>query len=88
MSAKDKQQNDFSDLSHVDAVALVANTAIVARDSGHNVQVKVASIKGERGIVIFMPGYHMVDGRVLPLVANPLVANEEDENDVSGTSGN
>jgi hypothetical protein len=75
MSAKSKI--DFSDLSEVDAVRLVANSAVVARESGHNVVVKTASISGKKGILIFMPGY-VYDGS--DIVANkeelPLVAEE------------
>ena len=73
MSAK--KQNDFSDLSEVDAVRLVANTAIVAKESGHNVVVKVATIGGEVGVLVWMPGYTFQAGEI---VANlPLGASEE-----------
>lgn len=73
MSAK--SNIDFSDLSEVDAVRLVANNAVVAKESGHNVSVSVANRNGQIGIFIWMPGYTVVNGEI---VANlPLVASEE-----------
>ena len=58
-------KNDFSDLSPQDAVGLVANTAIVARDSGHEVEVANASRGGVAGIFVWLPGWRMVDGRIV-----------------------
>lgn len=52
-----KRKIDFSDMSEVDAVRLVINNAVVARDSGHGVAVKSATIKGEQGILVWVPGY-------------------------------
>lgn len=66
---------DFTDLSEVDAVRLVANTAVVAKESGHNVMIKVATIGGQVGILVFMPGYTFADGEIVAKL--PLVANEE-----------
>lgn len=56
MSAKNDQA-DFRDISELDAVTLVANTATVAANSGHNVVVANATRRGERGILVWMPGY-------------------------------
>ena len=73
---KQKKKQDFSSLSRFDAAALVANTALVARDSGHEVVVRHAKVQGEQGILIFIPGFELVDGN-LSLVAT--VAEPEPE---------
>lgn len=64
MSQSKKPKTDFSDLAEHDAVALVTNTAVVAKQSGHGVVVRHARIEGQRGILVFMPGYELVEGRV------------------------
>lgn len=61
-SKKQKKKPDFSSLSRFDAVAMVANTALVAREGGHSVTVRHARIEGQRGILIFIPGFELVDG--------------------------
>jgi hypothetical protein len=66
MSKSDKQV-DFKDLVTHDAIALVTNTAVVARDSGHPVKVAVANYQGSWGILVWMPGYHMVNGAVVAI---------------------
>ena len=63
MSTKNKQA-DFSDLSTHDAIALVTNNAVVARQSGHPVTVSHATIEGQKGIVIWIPNYVLADGRI------------------------
>lgn len=65
-------------MSRFDAVALVANMALEVRDAGHDVIVRHALVSGNRGILIFMPGFELIDGN-LRLVANEaidLVAEE------------
>lgn len=52
-------------------VALVANTALVAKDSGGPVEVRHARISGNRGILIFMPGFELLDGRVSRVATEP-----------------
>ncbi len=64
MSQSTKPKADFSDLAEHDAVAIVMNTAVVARNSGHPITVQHARIQGQRGILIFIPGYELVGGRV------------------------
>ena len=56
-------------MSRFDAVALVANTALEVREAGHDVVVCHAAISGNRGILIFMPGFELIDGN-LRLVAS------------------
>jgi hypothetical protein len=69
-SAKqEKKQSGLSRLSRFDAAALVANTAVEVREGGHNIVVKHARVQGEQGILIFIPGFELVDGD-LRLVAN------------------
>jgi hypothetical protein len=70
MSAKkSKSKVDFSDMSTYDTVNLVINTGIVARDSGHPVRVSTARVKGVGGLMIWIPGYTMIDGQVRRLAA-------------------
>jgi hypothetical protein len=68
MSQSTKPKADFSDLAEHDAVAIVMNTAVVARDSGHPITVQHARIQGQRGILIFIPGYELAEGRVQRVV--------------------
>lgn len=56
-------------MSRFDAAALVANTALEVRDSGHNVIVRHARVQGQAGILIFIPDFELIDGN-LRLVAN------------------
>lgn len=62
-----KTQPDFSDLSSLDAVSLVVNTAVIAKKSGHPVMVGHTSHNDLSGIVIFIPGYRNEDGQIRPL---------------------
>lgn len=64
MSPSRKPKVDFSDLAEHDAITLVTNTAVVAKQSGHPVIVRHARIGGQRGILVFMPDYELVAGRV------------------------
>lgn len=63
MSAK--KQIDFSDMSERDFVAMLMNTAIVGRESGHEVVVKNGRFSDQPGILIVLPGYRYEDGRVV-----------------------
>ncbi len=63
MSAKDKI--DFSDMSERDFVAMLMNTAVVGRESGHGVAVKNGTFNKQPGILIVLPGYRFEDGRVV-----------------------
>lgn len=51
-------------MSRFDAVALVTNMALELRDVGHNVVVRHAAVSGQRGILIFMPGFELIDGNL------------------------
>lgn len=64
---------DFGHLSRFDAAALVANTALKVRDSGHAVIVRHAKVLGEQGILVFIPGFELIDGDL------KLVTNEPEE---------
>ena len=66
---RQKGKQESSDLSRFDAAALVASTAVEVRDKGHQIVVRHAKVQGEQGILIFIPGFQLVDGN-LSLVAN------------------
>lgn len=51
-------------MSRFDAVALVTNMALELRDVGHNVVVRHAAVSGQRGILVFMPGFELIDGNL------------------------
>ncbi len=68
-----KSDVDFSDLSEADRVRLVANTALIAQDSG-GLQVFNGRYKGAAGVMIWIPGYAISDGEMNKL---PVVAKEE-----------
>lgn len=71
MSQKKKPKIDFSDMAEHDIVALVTNTAVVAKQSGGPVVVRHARIEGQRGILVFMPEYELVEGRVRKVEQEP-----------------
>lgn len=56
----------FADMKISDQYSLVTDTALVARQSS---QLRVFNGKhqGRRGIIIFMPGFNVVDGSVCPI---------------------
>lgn len=61
---QEKKQKDFSHMSRFDVAGLVANTALMARDSGHQVVVRHARVEGQRGILVFIPGFELHDGNL------------------------
>lgn len=63
-------------MSRFDAVALVTNMALELRDVGHDLVVRHAAISGKRGILIFAPGFELIDGD-LRLVATETPENAE-----------
>lgn len=66
MSAKDqKQKIDFTDMSERDFVAMLMNTAVVGRESGHHVIIKNGRFNQQPGILIVLPGYRYKDGRAV-----------------------
>lgn len=64
MARKNEKQNDFSDMAPHDIARLVANTALVAKESGGPVNVFGGKYRGERGVMIWIPGYEIVDGEM------------------------
>ena len=67
MSAKNNnEQVDFRDITEVDAVTLVVNTAVIAANSGHGVVVANAKRNGLPGILVWMPNYHHDGDSVKP----------------------
>ena len=58
-------------MSRFDAVALVANMALELRDVGHDLIVRHAAISGQRGILIFAPGFELVDGNLRLVASEP-----------------
>lgn len=73
--SQSKKPIDFSDMSYRDVVAMLMNTAVIAKDSGHRVSVRNATVAGEAAIVIVAPGYKFVDG-TLRAVAETVAAAE------------
>ena len=69
---QEKKKPGLDRMSRFDAVALVANMALEVRDAGHDVIVRHALVSGNRGILIFMPGFELIDGN-LRLVASEAV---------------
>lgn len=64
MAKNEKQANDFSDMSPHDIARLVANTALVAKSSGGPVSVFGGKLKGEQGVMIWIPGYEIDNGEM------------------------
>ena len=69
MSTSQKQKpkpssGAFSEISYHDMVAYLMNTAVEAKDSGHAVRVQNATANGQASVVIVMPGYRFVDGKL------------------------
>jgi uncharacterized protein GlcG (DUF336 family) len=79
------KHTDFSDLSPHDAIALVANSAVVARESGHPVEVAVARRNGVTGILVWMPGYLMQNGAVVATGGKvaTIVANDKGQKETT-----
>lgn len=70
-----KKKIDFSDMSERDFMAMLMNTAVVGRESGHGVQVKNGRLLGTPSVLIVLPGYRFEDGRVVAVegVGEPAV---------------
>ena len=56
--------NDFSDMSPHDMMRLVANTALVAKESGGNLSVFSGKLKGESGVMVWIPGYSIENNQM------------------------
>lgn len=59
-----KKDADFRDLSPADQARLVANTALVAAESGGPVSVFNGRFKGVQGVMVWMPGYSIENGQM------------------------
>ena len=70
---QERKKLSLEQMSRFDVVALVANMALEVRDAGHDVIVRHALVSGKRGILVFMPGFELVDGNLR------LVAREPEE---------
>ncbi len=68
----EKKKPGLERLSRFDAVALVANTALEVRDSGHDVIVRHAHVQGRPGILILMPGFELIDGNLRLVATEPV----------------
>lgn len=75
MSAK---KIDFSDMSERDFVAMLMNTAVVGRESGHGVQVKNGRFLQVPSVLIVLPGYRFEDGRVVRVEVEGETAVQEE----------
>lgn len=71
LTPQERKKNALGRMSRFDAVALVANMALELRDVGHDLVVRHALVSGKRGILIFAPGFELIDGNLR------LVATEE-----------
>lgn len=69
----EKQQADFSDLSEIDAVRLVANTAILAGQSHEAIKTN----SSKNAIIIVMYGYNWQDGDAVRIEEAKEVDNDE-----------
>ena len=69
LTPQEKKQNALRGMSRFDAVALVANMALELRDAGHDLVVRYALVSGKRGILIFAPGFELVDGNLRLVVS-------------------
>lgn len=67
-------KNDFSDLAPHDILRLVANTALVAKEGGGALSVFSGKLRGQSGVMIWIPGWHIEDGEMNQL-------RMEDKND-------
>ena len=76
LTPQERKQAALQKMSRFDAVALVTNMALELRDVGHNVVVRHAAVSGERGILIFMPGFELIDGNLRLVSTEPAAAAE------------
>lgn len=69
-----KNESDFSDMAPHDMMRLVANTALVAKESGGQLSVFSGKLKGQAGVMIFIPGYEITNGEMNRI---PSLASDE-----------
>ena len=68
---QEKKKHSLEQMSRFDVVALVANMALEVREAGHDVIVRHALVSGKRGILVFMPGFELVDGNLRLVASEP-----------------
>lgn len=64
LTTQEKKRPGLERMSRFDAVALVTNMALEVRDAGHDLIVRHAAVAGQRGILVFMPGFELIDGNL------------------------
>ncbi len=64
LATPEKKRPGLERLSRFDAVALVTNMALEVREAGHDLIVSHAAVAGQRGILVFMPGFELIDGNL------------------------
>ena len=64
MAKSAKEDNSFSDMDEVDRLRLVAQTALIVHDSGAPLMVLNGRFQGMQGIMIWIPGYNILDGEM------------------------
>jgi len=74
---QEKKKHSLEQMSRFDVVALVANMALEVREAGHDVIVRHALVSGKRGILVFMPGFELVDGNLRLVASEPPAPQEE-----------
>ncbi len=68
---QERKKLSLEQMSRFDVVALVANMALEVRDAGHDVIVRHALVSGKRGILVFMPGFELIDGNLRLVASEP-----------------
>ena len=68
---QERKKHSLEQMSRFDVVALVANMALEVRDAGHDVIVRHALVSGKRGILVFMPGFELIDGNLRLVASEP-----------------
>lgn len=77
MSESKQSPKSSEGLSKTNAAEFVVNNAMVTKDAGHDwIVIRHAKVTGQQGILIFLPGFEVVNGRVSRIVTNPATAVE------------
>ena len=71
LTMQERKKLSLEQMSRFDVVALVANMALEVREAGHNIVVRHALVSGRRGILVFMPGFELVDGNLRLVASEP-----------------
>lgn len=57
----------YGGMGEQEAFEKIVNTALAAREDGHPIIVRHARIKGQPGLLVFIPGYQMENGSLQPI---------------------